>query len=60
MNLLSSFQKTNIGKKFKSWQENHPKLNQYYWFIILWLSGLVSVAVATYPLKLIVKLFQSK
>jgi len=33
----------------------HPKLKKYLWFIGLWLFGLISVSVLTYPLKLLMK-----
>lgn len=33
----------------------YPKLKQYLWFVGLWLFGLVTVSILTYPLKLLIK-----
>lgn len=36
----------------------HPKLQQWLWFIVLWCGGLATVLVLTYPLRLLIKFCQ--
>lgn len=40
----------------RTWFRNHPKAQQWAWFAALWLGGLLTVVVATYPIKLLIKM----
>lgn len=42
-------------KSFRHWLGQHPKAKQWAWFLILWLSGLLTVMAIAYPIKLIIK-----
>jgi|GEM_PF-2607894 hypothetical protein len=39
----------------KSWLKSHPKLQQWLWFVGLWLSGLLAITALAYPIKLLIK-----
>lgn len=41
--------------KLKLYLKNHQKLQEWLWFIFLWLVGLVLVVIMTYPIKFIIK-----
>jgi hypothetical protein len=45
-----------MNTRIKIWLQDHPKSNQWLWFVGLWLAGLVTVTVLTYPIKLLIKL----
>ena len=38
-------------KHLRTYLEDKPKLRQWLWFIALWLGGLLTVVIGTYPLK---------
>ncbi len=40
----------------KIWLTIHPKFKQWLWFIILWCSGLLTVVLLTYPIKLLINI----
>jgi hypothetical protein len=40
----------------REWLDQHKAVKQWLWFVGLWLSGLISVVILTYPLKLLIKL----
>lgn len=42
-------------KKITHELNKYPKLMQYLWFIGLWLFGLLTVSILTYPLKILMK-----
>ncbi len=42
-----------IKEGVQFWLAQHPKIKQWLWFIILWIFGLVTVVVLTYPIKLL-------
>jgi hypothetical protein len=44
--------------KINIWITNRPKFKQYLWLIGLWLFGLITVSIATYPLKLLMRLLK--
>lgn len=44
-----------VPPKLKTWMAKHPKSAQWLWFAALWIFGLLSVTIATYPLKLLIK-----
>jgi len=33
------------------WLKQHPKVQQWLWFVALWVGGLLTVTILTYPLK---------
>lgn len=47
-----------IPNRLRQWLEDHPKARQWLWFVGLWLAGLVTVIILTYPLKLLIKTMQ--
>lgn len=40
-----------IKEKLSMWLIINPKSKEWFWFIFLWVSGLLSLAILTYPLK---------
>lgn len=42
-------------KIWEIWLLSHPKFKQWFWFIILWLGGLLTVSLLTYPIKLLMR-----
>ena len=42
-------------KKLQHWFNAHPKAKEWGWFIILWLGGLITVLLAAYPFKWLIK-----
>ncbi|MDX2083415.1 MAG: hypothetical protein SFV53_05480 [Rickettsiales bacterium] len=44
-----------LTKKVTSYLDNHKNLKQWLWFILLWLGGIISAFVLTYPIKLLIK-----
>lgn len=43
-------------KAWSLWLENHPHVQQWGWFVLLWCVGLMSVMLIAYPIKFLVKL----
>lgn len=39
----------------QSWLDKHPRAKEWGWFITLWLGGLMTVTIATYPIKWLIK-----
>ncbi len=39
--------------RIKQWLMQHPKIRQWLWFIVLWISGLLTVIALTYPIKIL-------
>lgn len=50
---------TYIKRSLALYIEESPKLKQWLWFVALWLSGLCSALLLSYPIKLLVKLASS-
>jgi hypothetical protein len=42
-------------KQITTWLTAHPKIKQWLWFIALWIMGLLTVIIFTYPIKLLFK-----
>lgn len=42
-------------KTVTQWFDHRPKLKQWAWFLGLWMFGLLTVVIGTYPIKLIIK-----
>lgn len=42
-------------KKLQTWLSCHSKAKEWLWFAALWLGGLLAVAGATYPIKLLIR-----
>lgn len=45
-----------MNTAIRKYLNRHPRLKQWAWFIALWFAGLLTVAIATYPLKLLIRL----
>lgn len=39
----------------KTWLQVHPKTQEWLWFVGLWIGGLLSVTILTYPIKLLIR-----
>lgn len=48
----------NISIKYsvKAWLASRPKIKQWLWFVILWFSGLLTIMLLTYPIKLLINI----
>lgn len=42
--------------KLNAFLQKSPKLKAWVWFVLLWLGGLATVIVLSYPLKLLIRL----
>lgn len=42
-------------KSVGSWINSRPKLQEWLWFIGLWLGGMISFLLMAYPIKLLIK-----
>lgn len=40
--------------KFQDYLNNHKKIKEYYWFLILWCLGFLTLALISYAIKLII------
>ncbi len=38
----------------KAFAKRHPKIMEWIWFFALWLGGLLTVTVLTYPIKMLI------
>ena len=47
-----------ISKLLALAQTKNPKLQQWLWFVGLWLGGLITVVTLTIPIKLLIKFCQ--
>jgi len=47
-------------KHIQTWFEQHPKTKQWAWFFVLWLGGLLTVMLLSYPIKLLIKYSQGQ
>ncbi|MDR2831350.1 MAG: hypothetical protein LBV62_00285 [Rickettsiales bacterium] len=45
---------THIKELVILWLKRYPQIKQSFWFIVLWVGGLLAVSILTYPIKLIV------
>jgi hypothetical protein len=45
-----------IKHSVQTWLAEHPGAKQWLWFIALWCIGLSTVAVLTYPIKLLINI----
>ena len=43
-------------KRVKDYLQDHPKVKQWLWFIVLWMGGLCAVVIGTYPIKMLIDL----
>ena len=46
-----------IKKSVIRWFNEHSTIKQWCWFFALWLSGLLTVVILTYPIKLFIRYF---
>ncbi len=42
-------------KQLLHWLNRHEKLKQWGWFVALWLAGLLTVTMISYPIRWVVK-----
>lgn len=41
-----------------NWFNNHPQAKKWGWFFLLWIAGLATAVILTYPIKLLFQLMK--
>ncbi len=50
---------TTIKERIKIWfSKQKPKTQQWIWFVLLWIGGLLTVTILTYPIRFLIKSMQ--